>query len=650
MSSAWIDLSGEGDGGGGDGGGGVSDSAAHAIDSPWSELPISRVGRTERRSEASSAEVADNLRRLRESAARGAALAGSPSLPEALSDGAQTLPELLPSPAGTVLAASRAGAFVTRLQTAARLFSSSSLRGSPAAATGRIAAALEEANAAARNVESRYPGSVRAASGRTLNELRQLLESGLAEVTRAASEVERAVGSFEAQHASRGDGARREAERTLFALRDRVVRSEVVTQLRLDVAEATRLAGGGGERGSRGEDASFSSSSSFEVLPAHLTALQRAPDAETIEREAECVLVAFRNFCAHTGSSDSAPGASLSPPPARPDPRAVPRELLDKISSAERRRELASIPRERAAILLEHSRRAIGRAESEADARRLRVVASILEIRAREEGSDQPSSSGSSSPPPSAAALRHLHRRWELRSAELRRGFERVVESARLAMSIATASTATRRQTTARMRQALARSVADAARRVESGCETKGQRWREEVGAAYRSGEVALLDAGRRLSEVLLSGLELYVGTGLLIGGESGGGGGEDDDEDHEEEEDEDQEQVIPLSVWRRERELASDRFVGNGHSGASDPAAAPSPVPSAPRQLLRKTHALALAGFVAWVEYAESVLVANANGTVRAAGAIQRSLGPLRRRFEEMVAAQVQRARGERG
>jgi hypothetical protein len=630
MSSSpavWLDIS---DAGQEDG------TGAAPLASPWVSA-TAQLDRTELRNRASEEAVAEALQRLREAASRAAGIvtgirspgAAEPSMEgSAVVGGTDPLPPQQPGPPVAALS-SRALAFVPRMQTAARLLDASSLSGSPAAAAARVAAAAAAAARALQDCEDRFPAAVRAASGRTVNEARQLFESGLAEMTRATAEAEGAVGKFEAQQAARAAAARTEAEQTMNALRAKFLRSEAVVQLRIDVAEAARLAGGPGGSALAAE---------FESLPAHLDALQRAPDAEAVEREAECVLLAFRNFTELGGPGSSAPPASA---------RAVPSQLLDQIASAERRREMAGMSRERAASLLEHTRRALSRAASEQEARRLRVVASILEIRARPEGETQRSEAD--------AAMRHLHRRWELRAPELRRALERLAASARLTAAIIATNRTARTQTTARMRQALARSVADTARRVAAGSSSKATRWLEEVAGAFRTWQGSILDAARALSEAALSALDLFVGTGLLVGAETEG---------YQEDEDED-EQVVPLSVWQREREMAADRFVataqpaaaipagsgsgsGSGPAAASATASASASASASPRQLLRKVHALTLSGFVAWIEYAEAVLLANANGTLRAASAMQAALATPRKRFEEMVAAQIQRAQRE--
>jgi len=614
MSSVWFDIA------------DVSpDGAGPDLASPWSAAPVSRIDKTEARNRASEEAVAEAITRLREASVRAGGVLGAAGSAESLENaaavgGEDPLPPPLPAPAAAPLA-SRALAFVPRLQTAARLLRSTSLSGSPAAAAERIAAALAQACRTLQECEDKFPAAVRMASGRTVNEVRQLLEAGLAELSRASAETEATIGKFAAQQATKADGARTEAERTLDALRGRFLRSEAVVQLRIDVGEAARMVGG-------------AALPAFESLPAHLDALQRAPDAQAVEREAECVLLAFRNFLEACSARE-----------ARPSPRAVPAHLLEQIASPARRTEMATMPRERAIALLEHTQRAIGRATSEQEARRLRVVADILEIRARREEDNQDAEA-----PESAAALRHLHRRWQLRSGEFRRALDRMAESARVTVSILSTSKNARHETVARMRQALARTVADTARRVAAGTSGKALRWREEVSGAARAWTASILEGSRALSEAVLSGLELFVGTGLLVGGGASV---------LAEEEEDDEDEVLPLSVWQREREMASDRFVASGANPAQQQGpqqqqgSAPTPntahqeaaAGSAPHRLLRNVHTLTLSGFIAWIEYAEAVLLANANGTLRAAGAMHGSLVTPRRRFEEMVAAQIQSA-----
>jgi hypothetical protein len=624
-TARWFDLTVAG-GESGESGQGAAEGGASGS-SPWSSAPLRDVARTAARNEQSHATVLAALQGLRETGARGASIvaaADSGAIP-AIGNSSSSAESAIPAPAPLL---ARASAFSSRLSTAHRLLGQSSLRGSPAAATERIAAALSSALRAASAEADRFPAAVRASSSRTLNEMRQLLDAGLREASAASSEAERAIASFGAEQGKTGDAARREAERTALALRDRAVRSEALAQLCLDVREAARLLAG--------STAATTTASAFEALPDHVEALRRAGAPESVEREAECVALAFRGFM------EAASAGSASP-------RAVPRELLDQISSAERRREMASMDRERAALLLGHTRQALSKMAAGDDGlRRLRVVEQILTIRARAE-----EDAGAST-----AALRHLARRWELRSSEVLRHLERVAQSARLAVQIAARAESSRRETTARMRAALARAVGDVARRVAQGSESKATRWRDEVGGAFAAGESALLREGQLLADAVTSGLELYVGTGLLMRGAGGGaageqgegsGGADEDDEDEDDDEDAHGEgPLVPLSEWRRARELQSDRFAVSEQSGAGTAGTAArtssSSSSSASRDLLRKTHALALEGYVAWVEYAGAVLLTNAHGSVRAASAIREALEPLRRRFEQMVSAQLSR------
>jgi len=638
-TARWIDLTDPeepggrhegGHGGGSRGGGGVSS---------WSSAPLRDVARTAVRNEQSHAAVLETLQSLREAAGRGASVVAGADQPGASAERSPASGGPAPGP---LLA--RASAFASRLTTAHRLMAQSSLRGSPSAAAERIAAAFVRAVQAASAEADRYPAAVRSVSSRTLNEMRQLLEAGTREASAAAMEVERAAAAFRAEHSRQGDAARREAEKTALALRDRVSGSEAVAQLRRDVAEAMRLSGGSSARGS-----SISSGASapegllgtdpFVSLPEHLEALQRAAAPEAIEREAECASLAFRGFL------EALRGAHASP-------RSVPQALLDQVASAERRREMASMPADRARTLLAHTRRAIAREEQQQQQpspseslRKLRVVASILEIRARDEGDG----SGADGPgSAAAAALAHMGRRWSMRGSDVLRGLERVAASARLASEIAARSESARSDTVGRMRAVLARTVGDAARRVAQGSEAKSRRWRDEVCGAYASGEALLLREGQALADAVTSGLELFVGTGLLIGP---GGGGEATDEDGGEgdggSDDEADVALVSVSSWRRARDQRADAFAVGGDGGDSGGDGAgregtEATAAAGARQLLRKTHALALEGFVAWSEYASAVLLTNAAGTVRASGAVREALEPSRRRFEELVRSQM--------
>jgi hypothetical protein len=622
-TARWIDLTdpeGEGEG---EGERGALGSRARGLGSSWTSAPLRDVARTAVRNEQSHAAVLEALQSLREAAGRGGTVvAGAASVGARGSSGGDSAAAGTAAP-GPLLA--RASAFAQRLTTAQRLMAQSSLRGSPSSAAERIAAAFVGAVRAASAEAERYPGAVRAVSSRTLNEMRQLLDAGTREASAAAMEVERAAAAFRAEHSAQGDAARREAERTALALRDRVAGSEAVAQLRRDVAEAARLSGAASRAG-----VSDGPEDPYAALPGHLDALRRAAAPEAIEREAECAALAFRGFV------EALRGARASP-------RTVPQALLDQVSSADRRREMAAMPADRARTLLEHTRRAIAREEASGAAnqggaiseslRKLRVVASILAIRARGE-EDSEGGSGSA-----GSALAHLGRRWSMRGSDVLRGLERVAASARLAAEIAARSEAARGDTVGRMRAVLARTVGDAARRVAQGSESKSQRWRDEVCGAYASGEAALLREGQQLADAVTAGLELFVGTGLLIGPDGGGG---DDAEDGAEEDDEADVALVPVSSWRRAREMRSDAFAVPEEGEGLDGFRARSPDPTGARQLLRKTHALALEGFVAWVEYASAVLLTNAAGTVRASGALREALDPARRRFEELVRSQM--------
>jgi hypothetical protein len=601
--------------------------------SPWSSAPLRDVSRASARNGQSYATVLEALQGLREAAARGAAAVREDAALVAAG-----------SPPGPLLA--RASAFASRMATARRLMEQSSLRGSPSAAAGRIAEALSRAIRASGGEAQRYPGVVRAASGRTLNEMRQLLDAGTREVAAAAAEAERAASSFRETHVRQGEGARREAERTALSLRDRVLGSDAFVQLRRDVEEAGRLAGGetpslrsgslvppslslrdsGALRAPRSEELQaaaadvFAPDDPFLALPAHLEGLRRASLAEAIAREAECALLAFRAF------QEAARGSRLSA-------RTVPASLLEQIASAERRREMSTMPRDRALSLLQHTRRAIGKAlegptsSSGADAlRKLRVVESILEIRAR--GEDD---TGGDASRHAVAVMADIARRWSMWGSSVVRGLERVARSGRLAVEIAARSEAARSETVSRMRSLLAKSTADAARRVAQGSDSKSQRWRDEVCGAYSSGEAALLREGQELADAVTAGLDLFVGTGMLLGG---AGGGDEEDEDAAADDEEADVPLVAVTDWRRDRDARADEFAFSGEA----PAAARTSGSSS--RLLRRTHALALEGYVAWVEYTSAVLLTNAAGTGRASAAVREALEPSRRKFMDLVRA----------
>lgn len=604
-AARWIDLA---VGGGDDDGG---EARPGPSSSPWSSAPLRDVSRASARNGQSYATVLEALQGLREAASRGAAAVREDAALVAAG-----------SPPGPLLA--RASAFASRMATARRLMEQSSLRGSPSAAAGRIAEALSRAIQASSGEAQRYPGVVRAASGRTLNEMRQLLDAGTREVAAAAAEAERAASSFRETHVRQGEGARREAERTALSLRDRVLASDAFVQLRRDVEEAGRLAGG--EAASSSDV--FSPDDPFLALPAHLEGLRRAFLAEAIAREAECALLAFRAF------QEAARGSRLSA-------RTVPASLLEQIASAERRREMSTMPRDRALSLLQHTRRAIGKAlegptsSSGADAlRKLRVVESILEIRARGEDDE----AGGDASRHAVAVMAEIARRWSMWGSSVVRGLERVARSGRLAVEIAARSEAARSETVSRMRSLLAKSTADAARRVAQGSDSKRQRWRDEVCGAYSSGEAALLREGQELADAVTAGLDLFVGTGMLLGG---AGGGDEEDEDAAADDEEADVPLVAVTDWRRDRDARADEFaVGGGGAATATANAASAGSSGSAARLLRRTHALALEGYVAWVEYTSAVLLTNAAGTGRASAAVREALEPSRRKFMDLVRA----------
>jgi hypothetical protein len=587
MAGRWIDL--------------VEDdtfprSAQDEATASWTAAPVNRVEATARRNEDSAKTVLEAVQSLRETAGTASgfvASVGDPSSTSVIS------PRTLAATSAVAPKAVRSKSFAGRLGTIARLLGQSSMRGSPAVAAQRVVAALADAHKVVANEEERFPASVRAVSSRTLNELRQIIDAGMREATASSAEVNRAIAAFEASHRAKTEPLRRDAEDTLRQLKERVLRSEAVLQLRMDVGEALKLSAADG------------AALDFEALPAHLDALSRTADPETVEREAECVLLSFRNFLASLNGGATA------------DARAVPSELLDQISNEQRRRELSSLTREKAALLLEHTRRALAKAQGD-EARRMRVVETILEIRARGDTTNPGPSS-------SSAALRHIHKRWSLRSSELRRMFERVAESAGIAARIVKQADGTKAGTVGRMRAALSATVTSISERLASAQKAKGARWRDEIIASFVQGESAVMKHTQMLAEAVTDSTELFVGTGLLVGRE----GHEAPDE--EDEQDEDAPQVVPLSQWQTERSMQADKFVDASHpKGPTQPG----PSHTGASQLLRKAHALTMEAFVAWVEYAQAVLLVNANGTNRALVAMDGTLQPLRRRFDQTIAS----------
>jgi hypothetical protein len=509
-------------------------------------------------------------------------------------------------------AASRARAFVTRLEVLTEV--RHALGVSSAAAVRRAAALLRSSSELVAQEQGRYPQLVSAASGRVLNETKQVLQRGAEEVREASQHTEQAVAARLAARDAEVRAVGAEATGAVLRLRDRLMRSDAMRRL----AESAAAGRSGAPR-------AFGEPDHVAALPGHLAALSSAASVEVVRREAECALLAFDHAVTGGRLGASSHGGS--------SPGQVPQELLDQITNAERRREFATMPEARAAALLQQTRETLRNAQHLPDtARRLRVVEQILEIRSSGgggggDGGVQLSAWGSEQP----------------HTIEVRRGLSRLAETASLAARIVREKESESARRVEEMRAALHKVAGEMAARTSAAAEGHLGRWKQDLEAAYARSQAAVLGRAQDLADVVVGALELCVADA---------GPAAEEDEDAAGPGDLPAEPEFgSVSAWRSHRTMRTDLFAPEAEAEAEAEAqaagsAAPPVRPQKdgfsahPSHELRRAHALVLDGFLAWVAYARAVLTSNAKGTQRAAAAIRASLGRPRAEFNALVAA----------
>lgn len=484
---------------------------------------------------------------------------------------------------------SRARAFVTRLDVLTEV--RQSLGVSSSAAIRRVAALLRSSGDLVAEEQARYPQAVSAASGRALNEIKQVLQRGAEEIREASQHTENAVSAHLSGKEAESRAVSAEATGAVLRLRDRLMRGEGFR--RLD--QQLRAQGGGGAAPAPRMAASFAAlPDQAASLPQHLAALSTAASVEVVRREAECALLAFDHMVSKSAEGGGGGGGE------------VPRELLDQITNPERRREFAEMPASRAAVLLQQTRDTLRNAHHVPDTmRRLRVVERILEIRSQPGNAGNSMQWGSERP----------------HTIEVRRGLSRLAETASLASRIMREKEAESSRRVEEMRAALRNVAVQMASRTSAAVDGHMGRWKRDLEAAYARSQAVVLERAQELADVVVGALELCVAD---AGGSGGGSGMVAAQEDAEEEAD-----FGPVSAWRSG---------GDGYTSFGPPPVASRAAPGPSPQELRRAHGLILDGFLAWVAYARAVLLSNSKGTLRAAAVLRTSLDKPRAEFDGLV------------
>ena len=519
----------------------------------------------------------------------------------------------------------KAMAFRTRLQTQARIMKNSLLRGAPAAAVDSMVSRLSESLAQCESMNTKFPLFVRQMSAKQLTSINQAYKQGIRVLSEAGSQVEAHTAEY-GRNAKQQQAASliEESRRRMVGLRDHVVSLPIFRELAEDM-ELLANEEDDGEGGEGGEDdMKFAASS----LSLHMADLRRTHDAQTLEREVECVRMAFLSFLSAPPSSASTSRTSTSSSTAASK---IPKALLSQIDGEARRKELATMDPTKALHLLRHTRSALDNMDPSSDEhKKLSVIEKILSIRAHVRTLPAAAAAYSKAGP-------NPNERWRLRKSVVLGELARLTNAAQLLVRIEAKAREEKDGVLAKMNAALVQAKRNTSEQVSSQVASFVHHWNSQVSRTFTHFLTAILSSGSAFAESTISALEVFVSTGFLMGKDDEVGAdrkvyekstafdeGIGDDDEGPGDDDE----------GIGEEGMGGKRAAGGGDGdlGDDDPAA------EGNQGLMKKIYALCLETYDAWLQYVLCVLESNADGTGRAAGAMEKSFGPLEAQFSRMI------------
>jgi hypothetical protein len=509
----------------------------------------------------------------------------------------------------------KAMAFRTRLQTQARIMKNSLLRGAPAAAVDSMVSRLSESLAQCESMNTKFPLFVRQMSAKQLTSINQAYNQGIRVLSEAGSQVEAHTAEY-GRNAKQQQAASliEESRRRMVGLRDHVVSLPIFREL----AEDMELLANEEDDGEGGEDdMKFAASS----LSLHMADLRRTHDAQTLEREVECVRMAFLSFLSASPSSASTSRSSSS---SSTSASKIPKALLSQIDGEARRKELATMDPTKALHLLRHTRSALDNMDPSSDEhKKLSVIEKILSIRAHVRTLPAAAAAYSKAGP-------NPNERWRLRKSVVLGELARLTNAAQLLVRIEAKAREEKDGVLAKMNAALVQAKRNTSEQVSSQVASFVHHWNSQVSRTFTHFLTAILSSGSAFAESTISALEVFVSTGFLMGKDDEVGA----DRKVYEKSTAFDEGIGDDDEGPGEEGMGGKRAAGGGDGdlGDDDPAA------EGNQGLMKKIYALCLETYDAWLQYVLCVLESNADGTGRAAGAMEKSFGPLEAQFSRMI------------
>lgn len=545
--------------------------------------------------------------------------------------------------------ADTAAANVRRVRTIVRSIDATRRLANARSALEKWAALAEAMILTTRNAKTAYPASVREASQRAINRVRQQLRAGTMYVSQASSSVQAEI-----------TGLTEDADRAATPKLAGLIRTMLSTRDR-SMEVLRRLSG------------ELRAVSTYSELVGHIAALEVATDPTEIDREAECVLLGFGDLVGArltAVDSSSTDRTSLTVPP----------ELLERISNPARRQELITMSAARAADLLVHTRRAmdIARATGDEDrVGRLGVVISILEIRAGG------ASGGVTTTHQQTATADRLTQRWKLQRATVVRAVEAVRMAASAVVAAYSEITSAVSLSTRKMKEALARAVGGKVDECTSAIEQRTETWRLETMKALLLHTNSVLEGATRFSKATQDALEVITNVGLVLGvnvvptkrrkplgtfddskpipvagapidlpsddddaGSDGADGEEeyDDDEEENDAEADDDAQLRPPTKRSISDSFASFRpdtaASGEGAEEHDDDDGSEDEMEDGRTLLLKKAYRTVFDGFETCIRFAVATIGSNTDGTLRSIQHVNTTIEPEARKFKEVIAS----------
>lgn len=531
-------------------------------------------------------------------------------------------------------------AFVTRLKVQSRMASSreSVLRGAPSAAVDQVLQSVQALTEETGRYESSFPKHVRHVSAATLSLCRNELAKAHAAVGVLANKASLTRQQYENELQASTSGLVAEAKSKMLAAKGDLLRSRLFQELISDCGRVLDMLGSNVQFGNstQEEDPETQLSYAAESIVSHLATLNKATLSQDVQREVECVRLAFGELVSALRAYSAAPHQARS---SSSSASTIPRRLLAQVTNPQRRAELSSMEPSKAASLLQHTREALVEMDpGSVQYKKLRVVEEILVLRAQQ--SQAKRSSASATPPPPSTMF--MAEKWQLQKSGVDSELRRLLHTVGIARGAEDKVIAAREKTMSRATAELHKAATTHLHRVSAVLDEKLSAWRVSMDREYRSGADKMLTAGQELVTRIIAALEVFVSTGIGSRGRKRGAGAAG---------------AGSGTLSRRSSTGPSSRFRPHVHSQSGSHTHSQFDFDTGEdaggedreededgddeddlAALLRRMYELTLEVFTAWEKVANMVLRVNGYGMKRAEQKVMTTIEPLRNQFESLV------------